>query len=192
MLSESKQNLLWDNVRTEDDLKSFELLHDLYYAKLCDFSSLFLKERSVSEEVVSDIFLMLWNKRKELEHINNIQSFLYTCTKNLSIDLLRRNHHTIDLESSAFEIEDMVHSNDYLAESDMVAFREHLQKAVDELPRKCKLIFKMTLNDNLDYIEIADILNLSRKTVETQISIAYKKLTPILRRIYKKDIKRRF
>ena len=188
MPTKNEHKLLWDHIRTENDLKSFECLHHLYYAKLCDFSFSLLKERSACEEVVSDVFVTIWGKRKELEHVNNILSFLYTCTKNLSIDLLRKNNRAIDLESIFFEIEDLTHSHNFFSEYDMVKFREHLQKAVDELPAQCKLIFKMVLNDHLNCSEIAEILNLSKKTIETQVSIAYKKLTVILKKVYKKDL----
>lgn len=188
MLQKDELKILWDKIRNEDDLDAFKNLHSLYYAKLCDFSFLYLKDKLPCEEVVSDVFVTIWNKRKELRNINNIQSYIYKCTRNLSIDLLRKNSRTIDLETELFEVEEIKHDHDLFAEYDMKEFRMHLQGAVDKLPAQCKLIFRMLLNDNLSCAEIAETLNLSKKTIETQISIAYRKLIVILKRIYEKDL----
>jgi len=66
----------------------------------------------------------------------------------------------------------------------MKEFKANVQKAINQLPPQCQLIFKMLINDQLAYKEIAEILNLSRKTVEAQVSIAYKKITVLLKKIY--------
>ena len=66
----------------------------------------------------------------------------------------------------------------------MKEFRINIRKSIEQLPPECKLIFKMLVNDQLAYKEISEILNLSRKTVEAQVAIAYKKITVLLKNIY--------
>lgn len=185
MATDSRDTIWWNKIRFENDLASFQNLHHRYYPLLCEFSYLYLGSRESCEEVVDDIFMMLWQKKSELCHIRNIKSYLYTCTRNLSIDLLRKNNKTIELSPDAFELEKVPYSYELTPDFEMTEFREHLQSAVDQLPCRCKLIFRMLLNDNLKSAEIAEILNLSKKTIETQIAIAYKKLTVALKKVYK-------
>ena len=71
-----------------------------------------------------------------------------------------------------------------LSPLEMKEFKQKLNEAIEELPPQCKLIFKMLVNDQLAYKEIAELLDLSRKTVEAQIAIAYKKLTAQLKKMY--------
>lgn len=175
---------LWKRVCELDDLNSFELLHKTYYSQLCNFVFSFLKERESCEEVVSDVFVALWQKRKDLTDIRNIQSYLYTCSKNLSIDLTRKNAIRIHSDTNCFELDIPDVDDSFLSPIELKEFRENLQKAIQELPPQCQLIFKMLIYDQLTYKEIAEVLNLSRKTVEAQVAIAYRKITVLLKKIY--------
>jgi len=182
MNTESQE--LWKRVCEEDDLNAFETLHSMYYARLANFVFLYLKDKESCEEVVSDVFVALWQKRKGLTSIRNIQSYLYTCSKNLSIDLIRKNAIRIQPDTNCYEIDIPDVEDSILSPLEMKEFRTNMQKAVDLLPPQCQIIFKMLLNDQLSYKEIAEILNLSRKTVEAQVAIAYKKITVLLKKIY--------
>lgn len=175
---------LWKKICEQDDLAAFEALHTTYYAALCNFVFSYLKDRESCEEVVSDVFVAVWQKRKELRDIRNIQSYLYTCSKNLSIDLIRKNAIRIQPDTSCYEIEIPDTDDHFLSPIELKEFRSKMNEAIEQLPPQCKMIFKMLVNDQLAYKEIAEILNLSRKTVEAQISIAYKKITVILKKIY--------
>lgn len=175
---------LWSRICQNNDLDAFQALHNLFYSRLCNFVFQYLKEKESCEEVVSDVFVSIWQKRNELQHIKNIQSYLYTCTKNLAIDLIRKNAIRIHSDTNCYELEIPDVDDNFLSPLDMKEFKENMQKAIEELPPQCKLIFKMLINDQLSYKEIAEILNLSRKTVEAQVAIAYKKLTFILKKIY--------
>lgn len=176
--------LLWRRICEEDDVSAFETLHSMYYSALCNFTFSYLKERESCEEVVSDVFVALWQKRNELRDVRNIRSYLYTCSKNLSIDLIRKNAIRIQPDSNCYEIEIPDSDDNLLSPMEMKEFRTQMNDAIEKLPPQCKLIFKMLVNDQLAYKEIAEILNLSRKTVEAQIAIAYKKITFNLKKIY--------
>lgn len=175
---------LWRLVCEEDDLQAFEALHGTFYPRLCNFVFLYLKEKEACEEVISDVFVTIWQKRKDLQYIRNIQSYLYTCSKNLSIDLIRKNAIRIQPVSNCFEIDIPDVDDNLLPPMEMKEFRENIQKAMEELPPQCQLIFKMVIYDQLAYKEIAEVMNLSRKTVEAQVAIAYKKLTFSLKKVY--------
>lgn len=177
-------NILWEKVYRDDDIASYEQLHANYYAALCNFTFSYLKDRQLCEEVISDVFVAVWQKRKELTHVRNIKSYLYTCAKNLSIDTIRKNNTMIQPDTSIYEVEIADVDEQLLSPLEMNEFKQKMNAAIEELPPQCKLIFKMLVNDQLAYKEIAEILNLSRKTVEAQIAIAYKKLTSQLKKLY--------
>ncbi len=170
------------NELMHNDEYAFKKMYYSYYAQLCQFAFLFLKSKELSEEVVSDVFLKIWINREKLRKIKNIKSYLYTAVRNQSIDYIRLQKPYEKDAIGIYEIE--IVSTDPIAEDTIMQNekKELLQKAVDELPEKCRLILRMHLNDQLSYKEIAEILNISRKTVETQITIAIRKLQNIIGR----------
>ena len=159
------------------DQKAFEKLYHLYYKRLCQFAFLFLHSKELSEEVVSDVFFNVWMKREQLIPERNIRSFLYTSVRNQAINYCQRvnpiysrdniNAYELEIESPEPSVDDTI---------DRELFRERLQKAFDLLPERCRMITRMHFNDQMQYKEIAEILNISRSTVKAQITIATQKI----------------
>lgn len=175
---------MWLRVKNDSDVKSFAELHGFFYPVLVEFAFSYLKIQLSCEEVVDDVFVNLWEKRDKLENIRNIKSYLYTCTRNKALDYLRKNNQEPNFESDLFVIESIKYENEVDADVENEEFIEMLQIAIDQLPTKCKMIFKMHINDNLKNAEIAEIMGIAKKTVEAQIYIAYQKLTCILKKVY--------
>ncbi len=135
-----------------------------------------VKSDLLAEEIVLDVFLKLWENCKTLDAINNIETYLYISVRNKSINVLKkeRKFHFDILEDSHIQLADYNPS----AESDLI---EHemfgaLNEAVKQLPSKCKIIFKLIREDGLNRNEIAQVLNISVKTVDNQVAIAIKKI----------------
>ena len=164
---------------TLDNENVFKEIHDSYYVQLCQFAFLFLKSKELSEEVVSDVFLKVWINREKLRKIKNIKSYLYKAVRNQSIDYIRMQSPYEKDAVNVYEVE--IISSDPIVEDTIILNEKRvlLQLVVNELPEKCRMILRMYINDQLTYKEIADILNISRKTVETQITIAIRKLQQI-------------
>ena len=162
------------------DQQAFERLFKMYYKRLCQFAFLIIRSKELSEEAVSDIFLHIWMKREQLIPERNIRSFLYTSVRNQAINYLQREtsiHTQDDIDVYELEMESPDVSVDEVIDREQ--FRKRLQQAFDRLPERCKMISRMYFNDNLQYKEIAHILQLSRKTVEAQIAIATQKVKEI-------------
>lgn len=165
-----------DKPVTLNDELAFEQLYRQHFIRLFRFCFSILHQKEAAEEIVNDVFLNLWKQRNRLPEIENLDLYLYVSVKNLSLNCLRNNHftHTIDIESLC---------NDHIhfapdPETLMVS-SENIKKiitAIDELPPRCKLIFKLIKEDGLRYKDVADLLNLSVKTVEAQLAIAIKKI----------------
>ncbi len=125
-----------------------------------------------SEDVVQEVFTYLWIKRKDLKINTSIKSYLFSAVKNKSIEKIRRNKLETKyisqklLEAKQFEQEDE-------EEMDKLILIKKLYDSIEELPEKCKLIFKMAKEEGLTYNEISTKLNLSVKTVESQMRRAF-------------------
>ena len=163
----------------QGDQRAFEELYRLYYKRLCQFAFLFLHSKELSEEAVSDVLFNVWMKREQLAPVRNVRSYLYTAVRHQAIDYLRTKNIQPQEHINVYELE--MESPEPTADDVMEReqFREHLQQAFDELPERCRMIARMHFNDNLQYKEIAKILDLSRKTVEAQIAIAIRKVKEI-------------
>ena len=158
------------------DQKAFEGLYHLYYKRLCHFAFLFLRSKELCEEAVSDLFFNIWMKREQLASVRNIRSYLYTAVRHQAIDYLRTKNTDTQDNINVYELE--IESPEPLADDMMQReqFHELLQHAFDELPERCRMIARLHFNDQLQYKEIAEILNISRKTVEAQIAIATRRV----------------
>lgn len=158
------------------DQSALKQLHALLSGPLFQLSAAILRSRQIAEEVVEDVFIKVWEQREQLGELNNLRAYLYVLAKNLSVDHLRKIS-----GKRVYTLEDVnvpvltVQSNP----EDLMISREIIKKinlAINELPPKCKLIFKLVKIDGLRHKEVAEILNISLKTVESQMSIALKKL----------------
>jgi RNA polymerase sigma-70 factor (family 1) len=159
-----------------DDQQAYRELYTSLYSYLFGFAKTIVQSRESAEEVVSDVFIKLWERRKELEKIENLKVYLYVATRNIAFNYLdkqkRNSTNSIDDVEAEFTSIDF-DPEQLLITADMLAL---IQKAIDQLPPKCKIIFKLAKEDGLKYREIAEVLSISVKTVENQLAIALYKI----------------
>lgn len=174
--------LLLQKIRNGDQ-NGFKEFYQLQFFKLYQFSYSFVHSRETAEEIVNDVFLAIWQKRNILNTINNINVYLYVAVKNACLNFLRRNNLPVPVS-----VEDLCVDHFQLtADPELVLIQRELQKqireAVEQLPPRCRLIFKLIKEDGLSYKEVASILDLSVKTVDNQLCLALKKLAVLLQPI---------
>ncbi len=157
--------------------KEIENLFRMYYRPLCLYSLHFIKDIDAVEDIVHDCFIELMDRVTNGQNISNKRSYLYTMVKNRSLSYLKNRNLALSVE--CVDIEDDV---DALEERSFIEAR--LWGRIDALPKSCRDIFLMSKRDGMKYQEIADELNISIKTVENQISKAYKKLKEGAIKIY--------
>ena len=123
-----------------------------------------------------DQFVKLWQQRLSLHKIKNIETYLFVSVRNSSLNALKKsNRFNFDmLDDAHIELADYKPS----AENNMIAEEmvDALNKAVAQLPVKCKLIFKLIREEGLSRNEVAEVLEISVKTVDNQVAIAVKKI----------------
>ena len=160
-----------------DDGQAYKELFVLYYRRLLQFSYSFTHCKETAEEIVSDVFLKIWLRRKSLPEVENIHLYLYVSTKNLSLNcvLKEKRAKTFSLDEVKVEFNSIYFNPEQLYISSEMFKR--IQFAVGQLPPKCQLIFKLVKEDGLKYKQVAELLHLSVKTIESQMAIAIRKIS---------------
>jgi RNA polymerase sigma-70 factor (ECF subfamily) len=176
MIVASKIKDLQCRIARLDDQQAYKELYTSLYGFLFCFARTIVHSRESAEEIVSDVFIRLWERRGELEKIENLKVYLYVATRNIAFNYLdkQRRSPTNSIDDVEAEFTSIYFDPEQLlVTADMLAL---IQKAIDQLPPKCKMIFKLAKEDGLKYREVAEILNLSIKTVENQLAIALEKI----------------
>jgi RNA polymerase sigma-70 factor (ECF subfamily) len=171
---------LWKQVCFEDDLKAFELLFHTLNTRLIKFCVFYIRQKEAAEEIVSDVFVKCWENRKNLTEISNPETYLFISVKNQSFNYLKKysNIHLVQIESSD-EVE-FINTFDPEKELERKELHFLLDKAVASLPQQACIVFRLIKEDGMKYKEVAEILNISPRTVQTQLFRAMKKLSVIL------------
>ncbi|MEA3461064.1 MAG: RNA polymerase sigma-70 factor [Bacteroidota bacterium] len=169
----TQDNELLKGIR-EGDLTSFESLYETYYQPLCNFAYLFLNDEEASRDLVSELFVGLWNRRKKLNIKQSIKSYMYKSAKNAVVSYQRkRKIRFVELKEEAIEPLSDVSPEILLLKKE---FQSVLNQAIGGLPEKSGLVFRMKKLDGLSYREIAQVLNITEKTVENHMAIAIRKI----------------
>ena len=168
---------------------NFTTLFKELYSPLCQFCFRFVLSAEITEDIVQDTFAYMWENWQRLSKIESLKSYLYTTVKNRSLKYLQK-HFT---KSSALIIEeckdDFIELNQPTAEQLLEYNDLHsiVEKALSQLPERCRTIFVLKRFDNKTNKEIASLLNISVKTVEAQMTIAIKRLTAIVNKKWMDD-----
>ncbi len=161
------------------DPQAFERLFNDYYAPIFSF----FKRRGVphanAEDLAQDVFVNVWKKRAQLDEGKSIRGYLYTAAYNtLKMHFRSKSTRDAHMQKLAIEQQDLV-----LNAKDEFDVNEHINKALNSLPEYQKVVFVMHRYDGLSYKEIAQVLDLSVKTIESRMSKALKALRVALRHL---------
>jgi len=164
---------LFEKIKTGDE-KAFESLFHFYYGYLCLYATKVLKNDSAAEEIIQDFFVKLWEKREQLNIETSLKNYLFRSVKNLCINHIQHNKTKIrHVQNVLSENETNFSDDDNYPEIDLSI---KIEESINSLPEKRKEIFRLSRQEGLKYHEIATKLNISIKTVETQMSLAIKTL----------------
>ena len=173
--NELLKRLLAD-ISINSDQAAYRELFILLHARLKQFAYSILKSGEEAEELVSDVFIGIWQKRDQLGKINSPLLYFYTSTKNLALNRLSKQKKQVNLSPEEW----LVQVNSVYFDPVQLMLTEEMlrqvRNAVNELPPRCRLIFKLVKEDGLRYREVAELLQLSVKTVEAQMAIALRRI----------------
>jgi len=167
-----KDLLLIDGLQRREKL-IFDYIFNYYYSSLCAFSMQYLGNKDNVEDLVQDFFVTLWTDGPRLQIKSSLKSYLFTAIKNRCIDFQK--HHKVTEKYRTyvlFSAEKEDNSTDqYFAESEL---RQAIQNGLGKLPPRCREIYKLSRLKGLSNQEVSEILGLTKRTVELQISNSLK------------------
>jgi RNA polymerase sigma-70 factor, ECF subfamily len=171
---------LLERVLQHDDYTAFEKLFTGHYHLLRSFCKKLVHVEEVAEELVSEVFFKIWNNRKRIVITSSAKSYLYTAVRNMAFDHLRKEKRSlwVDIEN-AKELPN--EDDDPQKQSEVEELKLQIEFAVASLPKQCRLVFQLSRDHGMKYHEIAELLRLSVKTVETQMGRAFKSLRKSLK-----------
>jgi len=152
-------------------------LYQTCYKKLFHFAKSIVRTNELAEEAVEDVFIKLWCRRNSISEIDDLNVYLYASVKNASLNILSQK--AKELVAAPFDFLDIALGDDSLSPDDVMITADMMRKmqgAIDTLPPRCRMIFKLIREDGLKYKEVAEILNISVNTIDAQMAIAVKKL----------------
>jgi len=175
MLESEIKNLLTE-VALNSSPASFKRLYFLYYNKLFSLAKSLVKSDEAAEEITDDVFLNLWANRSSLTTINNFTYYCYTAVKNKSLTYLSKPKiNQIEIQNVGFEIGDSsANAEDQLIAEDLSRL---INNSLSKLPEQCRFVFKLLREDGLKYREVAELLDISIKTVEYHMGNALKRIS---------------
>ncbi len=139
MLVQSTDELLFLSIKEEEDPYAFRILVDKYCDALLKHCCTYVKRRDIAEEIVSDVLLALWEKKHKINIVSSLKSYLYTATRNHSIDYLRAQNKNVPYESieGVLDADDQIGNiADFDARDKMMDFRQELEALLIVLPPK--------------------------------------------------------
>ncbi|WP_223551637.1 RNA polymerase sigma factor [Aestuariivivens sp. NBU2969] len=172
--SEENIELLVQNFKNGSTL-AFKILFEKYHVELTAFINSYTNDEALSKDIVQESFVKLWDARANIKSENSISAYLYKIGYYIFIDNYRKNKKESEMIDSltykalsSFEETDTI----YLKEQRL----KKIYSAIENLPPRCKEIFKMSKLQGYKYYEIAKMLKITEKAVESQMSIAFKKI----------------
>ena len=120
-----------------------------------------------AEDVVQEVLIKLWSKQSELAKYNNLEAWCMKMTKNLSIDKLRSKHRRVSAFQEGFDLADS-HVDPH-RQTEINDSMNHIQKLMQDLPEKQRMVMELRDIEGLNYKEIAELLDISLNQVKVNL-----------------------
>ncbi|MDR1644427.1 MAG: RNA polymerase sigma-70 factor [Tannerellaceae bacterium] len=156
---------------TEGNVDTFSLLCTAYYKEMVVFGRRYLHQQTVCEDIVQSVFTNLWNDRKVLAIETSLKSYLFVSVRNRCLDEIRRRDsvHAYQIYILSCAPREELNTENDILHADLCL---HLEKALRKLPEINREVFELNRFKGLKYREIAHLLNISERMVETLIEKA--------------------
>ncbi len=177
---------LFEKIAKNDDPIAFKLFFDYTYYTLYRYVSYFLTDIEAYKDVLSDIYLYLWQNRHNLPYIKDYENYLFVCARNQALKYKTKydKYQKICLEDA--NILDLIEKTTPECDILKKELKTVIELAINSLPKRCRLIFFMIREENMTYKEVAHILSISDRTVHAQMCIAIKKIGMAIQEYYTK------
>ena len=160
----------------DNDERAFRQFFDIFYGRMLQLAHLILRNNELAEYTVLEVFAKLWEKRTSLPQIESINKYLYVLVKNKALDQLRRDKDLIHIELTETTLHEQVvgrNPEKVFLEKELL---DKMNVAVLGLPKKCRMVYRMVKEEGHSYQDVADLLHVSRKTVDNHLNLAMRRI----------------
>ncbi len=165
----------------ENQSQGLQQLFEKYYHFLARTASYITQDKEVAEDLSQEVFVKIWEGRYTLGQVENVKAYLTRMVKNSALD------HIKAVRSTSSKLAQFLYFEDHItepAEPQTEDLKREIASALSKLPPKCRLIFSMNRFEGLTNEEIASYFDISKRTVETQVSKALKLLRSELKHLW--------
>lgn len=163
-----------DNLQ-ENPTQVFERLFKSNYIRLYKCAMHLVKDSDMAKDVVQDVFVKCWKKHRDLYQDDKLDRYLLIATSRTALNYLRNQKHTLRL--NAVDNDKLKSTSPLKANKiETEELEADIERAIESLPAQCRVIFQLSRQEGLKYQQIAETLDISIKTVENQMGIAFQKL----------------
>jgi len=167
----------------DGNIEAFETLFRSYYEPLCRYAYQFVENPDTAEEIVQDLFYVLWKERQSIRIFTSVNGYLYRSVKNKSLQYVEKAKVRENYQNSYAE-NPVIETITPQEELEYKELEEQIRETLQLLPERRQTIFRMNRMEGKKYNEIASELHISVKTVEAEISKTLRELRNKYRSIY--------
>ena len=160
----------------DGNIEAFETLFRSYYDPLCRYSYQFVENMEAAEEIVQDLFYVIWKERHNLQIFTSVNGYLYRSVKNKSLQYVEKVNVRENYKNTLIFENSIIETYTPQEELEYKELEQQIERTLCSLPGRRQKIFRMNRMEGKKYNEIAQELNVSVKTVEAEISKALREL----------------
>lgn len=163
----------------QDSQSAFREFYDMTYDRLFRIAYYYTHHEEWSQEIVLDVFMKLWEHRKQLLDVTNIEDYCFILVKNASLNYIEKEERRPTLSAEVLQepADQDVSPEDTLISEELFA---RYVKALDRLPERCREVFILIREEKQTYAQVAEKLDISIKTVDAQLQKATSRLKEML------------
>lgn len=167
----------------KDDVKAFRVIYERYWKKLLLTAVLKLQSKEDAEEVVQTVFANLWRRRHSIRLTHSFHTYVASMLKYEILRRLAQRKKENQRKENAPWLR-VVEDNSTAEWLDYEQLREEIEKEIQVLPEKCRLVFRLSRESGLTEKQIAESLDIAPKTVQAHIGKALKQLRSSLHHLF--------
>ena len=154
------------------DRSAFRILFNAYYSRVYRFAERILKDSLYADEVAQAVFVGLWRKREMLDPDRNFENYLYVLSRHAVTDFMRLNRRARLAEGLEAVTDTGLSGDNTDAVAEYHLIQSQIDKIVEGMPEQRHKVYCMSRNDGLSNDEIAERLQISKRTVERHLNLA--------------------
>lgn len=167
-------------VATSADESAYRKLFVLFYTPVIRFAKTIVQSEEIAEELYADAMMKIWLMGPKLEQVIDFRVYLFTMVKNSAFNHLKKHksYHYVGLDDLELLPVSYTSPIDHIIEKEL---EQCLKNAIEILPPKCQVVYRLVKNEGFSYKQVSEILNISTNTIEGHMTNALKKIALYMR-----------